>query len=293
MASPVCSRRRRCLIFRRRRVIRGTGPAVRIPATHGKASPLFWHDKCEYELTAKPVRPGRQSPERARHWRNRRENVRNLACFRAGYRRGGRHPGCGTGRPLGHPRGTATADWQERQGAAWRLLPAGNRKSLDLQGKRSLLRHIPHPGDHQDPAIPGVAYFLLNGFPQQDYWLREDAKGSVLQYDPSQAMEKLWWAFNSPPGQQYSTDLPGTCCRVAMVASRGAAYKGPLGTFDSALQISYPGVFQVGIMQETFLPGIGLALRTQAAGGPSYGSWELIYARAGGVTVDSAIHRMD
>ena len=134
----------------------------------------------------------------------------------------------------------------------------------------------------------GVAYFLLNGFPQQDYWLREDAKGSVLQYDPSQAMEKLWWAFNSPPGQQYSTDLPGTCCRVAMVASRSAAYKGPLGTFASALQISYPGVFQVGIMQETFLPGIGLALRTQATGGPSYGSWELIYARVGGVTVDSA-----
>ena len=104
---------------------------------------------------AKPVRPVRQSPERARHWRNRREKVRNLACFRAGYRRGGRHPGCGTGRPLGHPGGTATADWQERQGAAWRLLPAGNRKSLDLQGKRSLLRHIPHPGDHQDPGIPG------------------------------------------------------------------------------------------------------------------------------------------
>ena len=134
----------------------------------------------------------------------------------------------------------------------------------------------------------GTAYFLLNGFPQQDYWLREDATGSVLQYDPSQAAEKLWWAFNSPLGQQYSTDLPGTCCRVAMVASRSAEYQGPLGTFASTLQISYPGVFQVGIIQETFLPGIGLAFRTQATGGPSYGSWELIYARVGGVTVDSA-----
>jgi hypothetical protein len=137
-------------------------------------------------------------------------------------------------------------------------------------------------------VFQGVAYFLLNGFPQQDYWLREDGKGSVLQYDPSQATEKLWWAFNSPLGQQYSTDVPGACCRAAMVASRSAAYQGPLGTFDSALQISYPGVFQVGIIQETFLPGIGLALRTQATGGPSYGSWDLIYARVGGVTVDSA-----
>ena len=131
-------------------------------------------------------------------------------------------------------------------------------------------------------------YFLLSGFPQQDYWLREDATGSVLQYDPGQATEKLWWAFDSPLRQQYSTDLPGTCCRAAMVTSRTAQYKGPLGSFDSALQVSYPGVFQVGIFQETFLPGIGLAFRTQATGGPSYGSWELIYARVGGVTVDSA-----
>jgi hypothetical protein len=137
-------------------------------------------------------------------------------------------------------------------------------------------------------AFQGAAYFLLHGLRQQDYWLREDAEGSVLQYDPNQAIEKLWWAFNSPLGQQYSTDLPGTCCRVAKVASRGAEYNGPLGTFDSALQISYPGVFQVGIMQETFLPGVGLALRSQATGGPSYGSWELIYARVGGVSVDSA-----
>lgn len=134
----------------------------------------------------------------------------------------------------------------------------------------------------------GVTYFLLHGFASQDYWLREDTRGSVFQFDPAQAAENLWWAFGSPMGQRYSTTLPGVCCGAAMVSSRSATYKGPLGTFDSTLQISYPGVFQVGIIQETFLPGVGLALRTQATGGPSYGSWELIYARVGGVTVDSA-----
>ena len=77
---------------------------------------------------------------------------------------------------------------------------------------------------------------------------------SIFERNANQATEKLWWAFNSPLGQQYSTDLPGTCCRVAKVASRGVAYKGPLGTFDSALQMSCLGVFQVGIIQETFLP---------------------------------------
>ena len=104
---------------------------------------------------AKAIRPARQNPERARSWRNHCEKVRHSACFRAGYRFGGRRPGSGTGRHLGRPHSTATADWQERQGATWRLLPAGNRKPLDLQGKRSLLRHIPHLGDHQNPSIPG------------------------------------------------------------------------------------------------------------------------------------------
>jgi hypothetical protein len=137
-------------------------------------------------------------------------------------------------------------------------------------------------------VFQGSTYFLLHGFAQQDYWLREDARGSVFQYDSTQAAENLWWAFGSALGLQYSTALPGVCCGVAKVSSRSAAYKGPLGTFGSSLQISYPGVFQVGIVQETFLPGVGLALRTQATGGPSYGSWELIYARVGGVTVDSA-----
>src|ERR1035437_4441547 len=105
---------------------------------------------------------------------------------------------------------------------------------------------------------------------------------SIFERNANQATENLWWAFNSPLGQQYSTDRPGTCCRVAKVASRGVAYTGPLGTFDSALQMSCLGVFQVGIIQETFLRGVGLALRSQATGGPSYGSWELIYARVGG-----------
>ncbi len=140
----------------------------------------------------------------------------------------------------------------------------------------------------QTKQFHGVSYFLLHGLPQTDYWLREDDNGSVFEYDTDQAAEKLWWAFQYPLGQSYSTYLPGVCCGVAEVNSRNLPYKGPLGSFDDALEILYPGVFQVGMEREVFLPGVGLALRRQATGGPSYGSWELIYARVGTVTLDSA-----
>ena len=43
-------------------------------------------------------------------------------------------------------------------------------------------------------------------------------------------------------------------------------------------------MFQVGLERELFVPNVGLAFRSQATGGPSYGSWELIYAHVGKVT---------
>jgi hypothetical protein len=134
----------------------------------------------------------------------------------------------------------------------------------------------------------GKTYYLLNGFPETDYWLRQDDGGAVVAYDPAQAAEPLWWAFQAPLGKEYTTYLPGTCCRTAVVNSRSLPYAGPIGKYDCALEILYPGVFQIGIEREVFLPGVGLALRRQATGGPSYGSWELTYARVGGATVGPA-----
>jgi hypothetical protein len=134
----------------------------------------------------------------------------------------------------------------------------------------------------------GKTYFVLSGFPEKDYWLRRDESGSVVAYDPSQAVEQTWWAFQAPLGKQYTTYLPGTCCRLALVSSRSLPYEGPIGKYDCALDILYPGVFQVGIEREVFLPNVGLAFRSQATGGPSYGSYELTYARVGGTTVGPA-----
>ena len=151
----------------------------------------------------------------------------------------------------------------------------------------------------------GRQYFLLHGFPGGDYWLRADGAGSILAYDPDQDREKLWWAFWAPIGCEYTTFLPGTCCGRAVVSSRSATYKGPIGESDAALELLYPGVFQFGIEREVFWPGLGLVFRGQATGGPSYGSYELIHAHVGrsswgsarelsfGLALDNSVYYVD
>ena len=132
----------------------------------------------------------------------------------------------------------------------------------------------------------GTTYWQLLGWLGSDYWVREDENGNVFSYDPAANVEKLWYAFGSAEGSTYDESLPA-CCGKATVRSKSAHYQGPLGTFDYALEIQYPGVFQVGVFRELFLPYIGLISREQAAGGPAIRIYDLIYARVGGVTVVS------
>lgn len=112
--------------------------------------------------------------------------------------------------------------------------------------------------------------------------------GSLVAYDPDRREEQLWYNFQVPEGQPYATFLPGVCCGQAVVYSRSSTYRGPIGEFDRALEMRYPGVFQVGLERDLFLPYVGMVYRSIATGGPSMGSYDLIYARLGGVTVISA-----
>jgi len=132
----------------------------------------------------------------------------------------------------------------------------------------------------------GRVYWLLHGLPQRDYWLRMDAEGTLWAYDPDAGREEVWYAFQKPEGEEYRTALPGALSR-AVIVSRKAHYKGPIGEVDYALEIEYPGVFQVGVVRELFLPYIGMVYRRQNAGGPAVITYELIYSRTGGVTVIS------
>lgn len=130
----------------------------------------------------------------------------------------------------------------------------------------------------------GKTYSLLRGWPEGEYWLRMDEQGNLWAYDPSRNQEELWYAFQKLEGEEYRTALPGSFSR-AVIGSRKASYQGPVGEVNYALEIHYPGVFQVGIERELFLPYIGLVHRRQNTGGPSFVTYDLIYSRTGGVTV--------
>ena len=130
----------------------------------------------------------------------------------------------------------------------------------------------------------GRAYWLLHGLPEGDFWLRMDDEGNLWAYDPAADREQLWYAFGKSEGEEYRTALPGSQTR-AVITSRKTHYKGPVGEAENALEIRYPGVFQVGIERELFLPYIGLVERRQNVGGPAVVTYELIYSRTGGVTV--------
>jgi hypothetical protein len=133
----------------------------------------------------------------------------------------------------------------------------------------------------------GITWYLLHGMRNGDYWLRMDDDGKLYSYDPKTKEQKLWYDFQSAEGEVFATAIP-YCCGKAVIAKRGANYSGPLGDFDSGLEMRYPGVFQIGISRDVFLPFVGLVYRMENTGGPSIATYELIYARMAGVTVLSA-----
>ncbi len=131
----------------------------------------------------------------------------------------------------------------------------------------------------------GNSYRRLQGWFGADYWVRQDGSGSFFALDSGAQQEHLWYAFQTAEGASYDESIPSGCCGRATIQSRSAHYSGPEGTFDNALQIDYPGVFQVGVFREIFLPWVGMLSRVQAAGGPAVRTYDLIYARIGGALV--------
>lgn len=137
-------------------------------------------------------------------------------------------------------------------------------------------------------AIRGQIWYALSGYRQGEFWVRNDGAGRIFALDREQGEEKLWYDFGRREGEIYPTSLP-TCCGRARVESRNASKKVALGEFDKVFfQLSYPGVFQVGITEEDFLPYVGLVFRSENTGGPSFRTQDLIYARLSGVTVLNA-----
>jgi len=134
----------------------------------------------------------------------------------------------------------------------------------------------------------GRTYFEVREYRRGSYWLRNDWEGRVWQYDEKAGAESLWYDFTRRAGEVYQTALP-TCCGRAEVVSTAASKQVALGQFDRALyQLTYPGVFQVGITEEDFFPYVGLLYRSENTGGPGFRTLDLTYAKISGVTVLNA-----
>jgi len=134
----------------------------------------------------------------------------------------------------------------------------------------------------------GETYYLLSEYRAGEFWVRNDGAGRVYQYDEAAGEEKLWYDFSRKVDEVYATALP-TCCGRARVVSSKASKVVALGDFEKVFhQVTYPGVFQVGITEENFLPYVGLVYRGENTGGPSSRTQDLVYAKISGVTVLNA-----
>jgi len=136
--------------------------------------------------------------------------------------------------------------------------------------------------------LNGTLYYQIVDYRSGAYWVRNDGAGRVVQLDEKTGDERLWYDFTKQKGEVYASSLPA-CCGRARGVDRTASKETALGKFENALhQLDYPGVFQIGITEEDFLPYVGLIFRSENTGGPSMRSQELVYARLSGVTVLNA-----
>ncbi|HSW50391.1 MAG TPA: BsuPI-related putative proteinase inhibitor [Bryobacteraceae bacterium] len=135
--------------------------------------------------------------------------------------------------------------------------------------------------------LAGRWYSLVEGFGGRRNWLRQDEAGTLWSLDTATGVESRWYAFGAAEGESYDTSID-PCSRRATVAAREERYDGPAGIFPWALRIVYPPGFcmDAGLTEEIFFPWTGLLRRTETTiAGPR--TWDLIYARTGGVTVIS------
>lgn len=127
-------------------------------------------------------------------------------------------------------------------------------------------------------TINGQEYFKVEGFPGVAY-LRKNEAGTLIIYDADQRVEKTWAAFGAATGEVWRTEVD-QCNSTATITSRDAKVELPAGAFDNGLRVAYSMTrcADAGLVNETFLPGIGLAERreTSFAGERVY---SLVYAR--------------
>ena len=135
-------------------------------------------------------------------------------------------------------------------------------------------------GTAMTAAPDGSPYYILRGF-VKDYWVRMVDSARLMARDPDGGTEeKLWYDFAAADNEEFPTSVH-PCNVIAKITSKQDPYSGAVGDF-AALRIEYPytSCNLQGLVEEIFVPGIGLGRRTDLF--PGSRTYDLIYARING-----------
>ncbi|WP_321478275.1 BsuPI-related putative proteinase inhibitor [uncultured Paludibaculum sp.] len=140
----------------------------------------------------------------------------------------------------------------------------------------------------ESQVLGELEHFPVRGFPSQpEVLLRKDDTGRILFWDANAQRDRTWLDTTATEGVESETGVD-SCNKSSIITSNHAAYKGPVGEFETALAVRYTveGCADAGIDSDVWLPNVGLLRRTwNTFAGPR--AYDLVYARLGGRTVIS------
>lgn len=133
-------------------------------------------------------------------------------------------------------------------------------------------------------SVGDKEYFVYKGINGDTARLRLTPDNKLVQWN-ADGTESLWSDFNAAEGATYSTALD-RCTARGRVESRNGKTELLDRTWDGGFQVAYSpaNCADAGLIDDLYLPGIGLAQRTyQSFTGPRV--YKLTYARLGSASV--------
>jgi len=131
-----------------------------------------------------------------------------------------------------------------------------------------------------------LTYYQLIGYSDTAAWVRYNAAGELVRYDPSDRLEKLWYPFAAADGFSYRSHVSEPCVQQASLRTRRGEVQVPVGAYGPHLAVEYGAgpCADAGFSEEVFVAGIGMVRRTSITiAGPRTG--ELAWARVNGVVI--------
>jgi hypothetical protein len=132
----------------------------------------------------------------------------------------------------------------------------------------------------------GVRYYQYQWGTSDPVWLRSQ-DGRVYRYDPQTRQERLAYDFTVNVGETVGR-FPENCDGTANLRAKGVNWKGEIGAFNNAIELSYNvNCADAGTTAERYVPGLGLVTRdAMTIAGPR--TFELVYANIDGREVSNA-----